>query len=323
MLRYFIWASLIFLSFNIAFASNDQNDASSQKVEKTHIGIYVTHISSINIKQKTVNALFWLWYVTPVNKPKITPKQIFIPNAQSYTIMKQKSVTRSDNTIWNGFKIKATLFQNWRLDHYPFDSEKIKIIIEDYYLSAKPVKFIADRQHSGFDDNMSFNGWHFENQQLKTLNALHTNDFLLNTDSKGSLGYTQATYQLEAENDNIRAYIKLFGLLFLASLIVFCMFFVPITDLRARLALISSAIFAIVGNILATNETMPSTSALTLVDQSQAGILIYMIGVLLLILLNYHIYQKSKKTARIINICLAVITMTLMITIKQYFIRLD
>ncbi|MDC0534710.1 hypothetical protein OAO18_02755 [Francisellaceae bacterium] len=292
------------------------------KPQNVRIGVYIMHINDLDIKSKVANVVFWLWFIHKPDSEDSKKDHFDITNAESYNVLTKASKVQPNGEIWNAYKIDAKLSQSWDMTNYPLNSQSIKIDIENYYYSANDLIYSADNKDTGLSDKLDLTGW----KLIKSgwhIATDHYNSSFGNTAARNSANYSQAIYAIDIQNNNLRTYVKLFGLLYLASFLILCMFILPIDEFRGRISLNSSAIFAIVGNVIATNASMPASNSLTLVDKVQFGLLAYM-GIMLICLLgNYYVNKHySVKVSRIINAVLGILTASIIIVANIYVLSL-
>ena len=308
------------------FSSPQPDRVKNNASEPLKIGIFVDYISRVNLAQKNVELIFWVWFKGTKGLEKSPGKEAFNPssfditNAEKMSIM-QKEEIKGEDEFWHGYKIRATLFQNWKLKNFPFTVEPLKIVIEDYYLNETHTHYVPDRKHSMINYAMPLQGWHIGEGTWHITNSSFNNNFGIihpGSNATSRIYYSRATYQIGLQNNNLRTYIKLFALLYLATFIIFCVSFLPIEELRSRVALNSAAIFAVVGNILTTNEVMPATETMTIVDKAQAGFLIYMSILLMAMLVNVYIYRWRCWVGRLLNTIMGITTITLGVSVHLY-----
>lgn len=313
---------LLFLMISSGISYAAENKTILHKPENVKIGVYIMHINDLDIKSKVANVVFWLWFIHKPDSEDSKKDHFDITNAESYNVLTKASKVQPNGEIWNAYKIDAKLSQNWDMTNYPLNSQSIKIDIENYYYSANDLIYSADNKDTGLSNKLDLTGWKLINS-VWHIDTDHYNSSFGNTTAGSSANYSQATYSINIQNNNLRTYVKLFGLLYLASFLILCMFILPIDEFRGRISLNSSAIFAIVGNVIATNASMPASNSLTLVDKVQFGLLAYM-GIMLIFLLgNYYVNKHySVKVSRVINAVLGLVTASIIIVANIYVLSL-
>ncbi|WP_119342763.1 ligand-gated ion channel [Facilibium subflavum] len=291
--------------------------ASQKSAEKVVVGAYISHIYNINLQKKTVSVIFWLWFIYP--NEEFNNNVIDIINAENSVIMYQNKEQLSNGSTLKQYKIRATLYQDWDFKDFPFSTQNIALIIEDSDYPADNLQFTADNTHSGIDHTIPVSGW-LIGLHFWQINNYHYATSFGQPERHGTSEYSRATFSVQISHNNIRTFIHIFGMLYLACFLVLCMFFVPIPDIKSRLALNSAAIFAVVGSKISTDAILPPASTIGLVDKIQLSTLLFMIITLIVMLLNYYLHTKNKRLAHTVNVIFAIITTTFIITANLFFI---
>ena len=281
------------------------------------VGTYITHIYDINLQKKTVSVIFWLWFIYP-NELVLEQNEFDIVNAERISVLYQNSKPLANNRTLKQYKIRATLYQNWSFENFPFSTKPLSIIIEDADYNAHQLIYIPDNTHSDVDHNMPLSGWRLGNDQWN-LQIQHYDTNFGNASNQNNTSYARATYSIELIHTNIRMFIHIFGMLYLACFLIFGMFFVPIQDIKSRLALNSAAIFAVVGSKISTDSILPPSDTINLIDKIQLSVLIFMIITLMSVLINYHLSERNTRLAHIINIIFAILTIILIAASNYFF----
>ena len=286
---------------------------------KAQVGVYITHIYDINLQKRTVTLVFWLWIRYPSDAYK--DNKIDFINAHNSEILYKSQQTLDNGQLLVQYKVHATLHQNWTFEHFPFSSKSIQIAIEDSDYNIADLQFTADLDNlSHIDSSTSPSGWKIKGSSWRMINHQYDTSFG-KLKPKHHIDYSRAIFSLDITNEDMRIFIHIFGMLYLASFLIFGMFFVPISDIKSRLALNSAAIFAVIGSKIATDSLLPPSNHINLVDKIQLCTLIFMAVTLLTVLLNYHLYQTKPKIARFINLSFALITLFFILLSNIFFIQ--
>ncbi|MCF6765842.1 hypothetical protein L3V82_08650 [Thiotrichales bacterium 19S3-7] len=270
------------------------------------IGIYVTDIFGGDISTKTVDIAFWLWVI--YKDKTLTPlDHIDIVNAESVKRLSYEITRLDDGYYWAGGKYHAKLHQNWDFTSYPLDSQGIEFVFEDTRYGSDQLVYVIDNADSDVDLQVSLDGWRVLNSYWKLKNYHYKSNFgVINSNSTGDTTYSRAIYKIELKREGIRKLIQVFGVAYLACFLAFCIYFLPLNELRGRLGLITGAIFALVGNKLLTDSYLPQATGLTLVDLVQLTAMVFLSITILMTVIIYYFHKHEKiKFARWVNsICI-------------------
>ncbi|WP_192483745.1 MULTISPECIES: hypothetical protein [Cysteiniphilum] len=310
---------IVLFSFLFYLQTSFANNKAPKSPAEVTVGAYITHIYDINLQKKTVSAIFWLWFIYP-DQLIIDNNEFDIINAEKFSVLYKNTQQLVDNKTLKQYKIRATLSQGWSFENFPFSTKPLSIIIEDADFNAHTVIFKTDEVNSDVDHEMPLSGWTLSTDNWQTYIHHYDTNFG-NPNNSGNTAYARAIYSVEMTHTNIRMFIHIFGMLYLACILILGMFFIPIKDIKSRLALNSAAIFAVVGSKISTDSILPPANTINLIDKIQLTVLIFMVITLITVVLNYYLCEKHIKWAHIVNVGFAILTV-LMIALSNVFFML-
>lgn len=109
--------------------------------EKIKVGLFITNLFDINFARRDVEAQFWIWF-NHADAAFDPQKSIEIVNARSATTMSSYRTNVAGGGFWDQVKFSAVLQQNWKVANYPFDRQRMKIVIESAEADARKLQFI-------------------------------------------------------------------------------------------------------------------------------------------------------------------------------------
>ena len=286
---YIIFLTLFLNSISLANNSNPNVTA--------NIGIFITDIFNINLKNKTADVIFWLWITTGKDNPSISTPDI-INSLSMKVLAKKEKVLNNGNKVIQ-YKMKVKVHQKWNFKDFPFSRDKLLIIIEDTYLNNDQLVFKIDKQDSGISKGIHISGGIIEG--FNSYTRIKDYNSSLGQNKTNHIKYHQVIYEVNLKYSNIRVFIQVFGMIFLSFFLILFMFFIPINKLRGRLGLNSAAIFTIVGSRISTDTILPPSGSLTLIDYIQLLTLILLAITFISIFISFYLYEKSKSKALLFN----------------------
>src|SRR5579862_5485527 len=120
-----IFVFVLFASLFFSAVSNAQN-ASRDTV---YTGIYITSIHDIDFKQKEYTVDFWLW-LTYKNKEFDFEHNLEVPEAKTF-VKSYYTVDSSEGEIFMLMKLQCVMNNSWRITHFPFDHQNLKLTLEN------------------------------------------------------------------------------------------------------------------------------------------------------------------------------------------------
>lgn len=156
------------------------------------------------------------------------------------------------------YRVNSLFVEKVDLGDYPFDTQALRIIIEDRSRPAGQVRFIPDLERSGIDERISFPGW-----IITGWTAYSSEHFY------PAYGTTYSTYVFEISL--MRPFedaLLMFLPICIIILVVLFTFFLGLNKLDLRIGIISSALIAaMMFHIAFASRLPPAVGYILLIDQ--------------------------------------------------------
>ncbi len=225
-------------------------------------GVYVISVDDLDFFKGTFEVAFWAWWVFD-EEDYLPHEQIEIINSADYKIETVVRRDLGDGSYHLAAKFLARLRQDWDLRHFPFDRQRMRIIIESVGLRAHQLQFIPDIESSGISDDWRLSGW-----ELRGLNLIpenHAYDSVFGVPGGQPSVYPRMTAEIVIERANVWLFLSVFVGYVIAFLIITLHYFVDVLPLQARMNMLMGSIFASIGNkyIIDTNYPPPDTFSLS------------------------------------------------------------
>ncbi|HEY8937501.1 MAG TPA: hypothetical protein VIM65_19885 [Cyclobacteriaceae bacterium] len=254
-----IWITLLFtLCFKLAYAWNGIGP------DTVKVGAYVISVHDVNFHDKEYTARFWMWFLYD-NPDFDFSKQLDIPNAK--TIEPPEIILDSlQGQAWAIMKMKCVMKEHWNVADFPFDTQHLKMEIENTLFDNKSLVFVADEKGSQYDKADAIDGWLIKNFKVSTgLNDYETG-FGDSRPGKESSDFSQFRIEMDIERDAWGLFMKIFSGMYIAFLIAAISFVPRPSELEPRFGLPVGGLFAAVGNKYIIDSILPESSTFTLVD---------------------------------------------------------
>lgn len=263
------------------------------------IGTYVISVHDINFQQKEYTMRFWLWLLYD-NPAFDFARQIDIPNAKSID-PPEVIMDVINGKTWQLMKMKCTMKQNWKVDDFPFDKQRLLVTIENSIFDASQLVFKADEAGSTCDREMTIDGWKITDFRVVTLPREYTTVFgdprsdMLHSD------YDSFNIIIDIERETWGLFFKIFIGMYIAFLIAILSFAPQVYELEPRFGLPVGGLFAAVGNKYIIDSILPESPSFTLVDTLHT---LTFTGIFLILLvsavsLRFHERQQTAFSKRI------------------------
>lgn len=252
--------------------------------EKVDVGLYVLNLGKYDISSGTFTADFYLSIKCPGN---CSLDYEFV-NGRATNID-----TQIDEPNEKFYRILATLDSPVDLKDFPFDSQKMQIMIEDKYSTVEDLKFNPIKDESGLDDSISFSGWAIDGWSVESRDHYYpSNDET----------YSQYIYTINISRIPINSFFKTFLPVIFMVLIVMFSFVMDTDKIATRLAMTTSSLVAAVMFHISVANQIPPVGYLTLADKFMIlTYFIFLLAAVMNIMILEFIEQKKVELAEKIH----------------------
>jgi hypothetical protein len=258
-------ATLLFLLIASLTRLSAQNDTTeAEHPDTVRVGAYVISVHDINFHDKEYTIRFWLWFLYD-NPDFDFSKQLDIPNAKS--IDKPEIITDTlEGKTWVIMKMKCTMKESWNVEDFPFDSQHLKVQIENTLFDNTSLVFAPDTTGSRFDDKEAIDGWRITNFKVTNKNNDYETGFGDPRPGHNASVFSQFNVEMDIERNAWGLFLKIFIGMYIAFLIAIISFTPHPSELEPRFGLPVGGLFAAVGNKYIIDSLLPETPQFTLVD---------------------------------------------------------
>ncbi len=255
-------AMCLWLSFAVADAgaqispSVDEGDQ-----EQVTVGVHIASIEDLDFFKGTFKTTFWVWWV--YDEEAYAPhEQVEIINAADFKLETVVRRSLPDGSRHLAAKFVATIWQDWDLQHFPFDRQTLRIVIESVGLRAHQLQFYPDQEDSTIGRDLELDGWRILGVNLIPENYQYLSTFGI--PSAKPAVYPRITAQIPIERDSITLFFSVYVGYLIAFLITSLLYLVDVLPLQPRINMLMGSIFAAIGNkyVIDTNYPPPSTFSL-------------------------------------------------------------
>lgn len=289
-------ASMILFSFLLsmllftAICTTAQEEQVSNDQTTIHVGIYVISIGNFEFTKGTYVIDFYLLFQW--ENQNITPANFEFMNGRATAKEKiYEDRTNGISEMW--YRIQANLFITPEFNRYPFDSQNLKIILEDSKYNITTLTYEPLEDILGIDEQFRIAGWKI--QSYDTNISIH--DYPWGED------YSQLVYTIQLERDAGLTATKL-----LLPPIIFCIvsglsFFFKADKITHRLGLGTSMLISAVMFHLSQTSSLPPLPSLILIDKIMISVYAFLASSLFATTLIYidEEYWKDVDYTKIVN----------------------
>ncbi len=129
---------------------------SQSRIDTIRTGVYLKSLYDFNSSAFSYDVDLWMWF--KYSNDSLNPlKGIEIANAKKYEYF-EPSIEKRGGINWASQNCKASINQNWDLQHYPFDHQKLEVVLEESQLDARKVILLADKSRFEYNDQIDVKG---------------------------------------------------------------------------------------------------------------------------------------------------------------------
>ena len=214
------------------------------------------------------------------------------------------------------YRIQANLASPVDLKRFPFDSQKIQILIEDKTKTVNEIIYVADSESTGFDDSISFSGWNIDGWN----SFVRSHDYNVYGET-----YSQYVFEVNISRIAFNSFLKTFLPVFFILMVVLVSFLLDPDKITTRLAMAGASLTGAVMFHISIANQIPPVGYLTFADKFMIltyGILMttFVINVVLLELTEQKKTHLVEKIHRQTEYLMFIIAPILYILLFVFFI---
>ena len=252
-----------FFYLSVAFLANNAA-AQSAPPDTVKTGIYITSIHNIDFKQNEYEANMWLWF-TYKNRELNFVDNLEIPQAKTFS----KSFTTIDSTGGRYYvlmKLACTMKDNWRINNFPFDHQRLRLSLENSQFDSKSLVFLPDTLGKHHDYKLTLRGWNIDTFAITTGIRVYETTFGDTSLLVPHVEYSGFKVNISISRNANELFWKMFLGMYVSFLIAYICFYIHADNIDSRFGLSVGALFAAVGNKYIIDSSLPESTSLTMVD---------------------------------------------------------
>lgn len=279
----------------ITFVIFSGNTSAQSKVDTVRAGVYLKSLYDFNSSNFSYDVDLWMWFIY-TNDSLLPLKTIEIANAKKYDYANQ-SVEKRNGYNWASQNCKATINQEWDLKHYPFDRQRLEIILEESEYDHRKVFLTADKSKFEYSDQIDIKGWKIDSSSIKNGTSMYKSDFGDPTLS-GESKYAKVLYTIYLSRESRSLFFKLFTGCYVAFLVSFLVYFIRPVYVDPRFGLSIGALFAAIGNKYVVDSNIPESISFTLIDKIHIITFVYILASIFFSIISLRLYDRNNFYAQ-------------------------
>jgi hypothetical protein len=266
------------------------------------VGMLLNSVDDYDVKAGTFAADFFLSLTSAVPMPDIS---LQFPNGK----LENKEVI-ADKPTFKLYRLLGNFKSPPDLRKYPFDSQDLKIIIEDDSRGTDQIRFSADKERTQLARGFRALGWQVSYVQARSLSQSYPDRF-----EGDDLYYGRYIFTLGLDRFATSAAFKVFVPAFVIVLISLLGMWVPPNEMEVRSNAGAPMLAGAVLFHYALMQELPATSYMTRADKLMLGVYVSlalgMISTWWMFLVKEENMETVFRTARVVVPVLTVVVMAL------------
>lgn len=253
----------------IGLAAAFRSDEARAEPATVDVGMYVASVFDIDFYDGTFTTIFWVWFIyedenyNPLDAIEVT-------NAHDYYIMEHYGRQRSDGRHYIVAKMEAVINQPWDITNFPFDSQRLNIVLESVGKDATELVFTVDKANSVTAQDLNLNGW--QEQPIESETTVYQYNSTFGEETTELLSFPRVTFTVPLERDNTKLFFEVYIGYFIAFLMISAIWLTAAMGMADyRIGMILAATFAAIGNKNVLESNYPSSPQLGLADQIEVS----------------------------------------------------
>ena len=275
---------------------------SSEKAVRIRVGILLNSIDDYDVKTGTFLADFFLSFTSEVPMPKLSPQ---FPNGRVENV----SVI-ADKPTFKLMRYTGQFKSPADLRKYPYDSQELKIFVEDDTRGIDQVRLVVDRERTKTARGFRAVGWQIAFVEARSLSHSYPDRF-----EGDDLYYGRYVFTVGLERFAASAVFKVFVPAFVIVLISLLGMWVPPGEMEVRSNAGAPMLAGAVLFHFALMQELPATSYLTRADKLMLGVytslLLGMLSTWVMFLVKEESMDRVFRIARVVVPFLTVVVMAL------------
>ncbi len=247
-------------------------------LEEVQVGLYVLNLGKFDIATGSFTADF---YLSMKCETKCSPEKFEFMNGRATTIDK---IIDTDNEKF--YRIQANLNNPIDLRRFPFDVQKMEIIIEDKEKSMGELKYVPLKAESGIDKSIFFSGWNIDGWEAEAKE--HSYDIYDEV-------FSQYVFTINISKIAFNSFLKTFLPIIFMVLILMFSFIMDLDKITSRLAVATSSLVAAVMFHISISNQIPPVGYMTIADKLMILTYLFILATVILNVTILELIERKKQ----------------------------
>lgn len=274
-------------------AQEDQTAAKAP--EKVVIGIHVNDIQEIDLKTHSYRLDFYIWFRW--KNPEMNPAKSvefmnsFEPENHVRTSLYDEPQKMPDGSLYMILRERGKFSSKFPLQHFPFDKQKLYILIEDTVYGAEDLVYTPDTTTAApitVNKEINVPGFEVGTPSL-TVGTFFYDTTFGDLNFTGGTQYSRPYFTIPLERPQLSMAVKIFLPILLILVCTAMVYFVHPVYVEGRLGVVITALLTLVALQLTSTSSLPDVDYLLLTDK------VYLLAYLFIIVTLWQVVRTSSR----------------------------
>jgi len=223
------------------------------------VGVWLSGLHSIDFVRGSFETEFYCWWISA--NPDFKPfETLQVLNGRDWSFRATSQRRLADGRYHTSGFVSVTVNHNWNLRYFPFDRQKLQIIIETPY-TASELRIVPNQNDSAVSQFLDVKGFQIDGLKLIEHVEGYTTDFGFK-DAKAQK-FSRLTVEVGLNRESERLAIVLLLGFIVSNLIAFFTYAIEVSSIEVRVGMITASIFSAAGNMsYISSEVNPAVGSL-------------------------------------------------------------
>ena len=233
------------------------------------VGVLVNDIQQLDLQSHSYNVDMYMWFKW--KDPDIDPSRSFeFLNAfelwgHTLTYDSTKPERLADGSYYQVLRNQGKFNTKLPLGRYPFDTQHLRIAIEDSQEDASGLVYAPDERPIAVSQDLSLPGWKFQKPSVEVVDNKYVTDF--GDPSEVNPDYSRFIVDVPVTRPQGTYAMKLLLPMLLVALTAALALWVHPRYVEGRIGIVITALLTLVALQLTTNSNLPEVDYLLLLDK--------------------------------------------------------
>ncbi len=270
--------------------------------QKVIVGAYINDIQGLETETGSFTIDFYMWFrwrspvVDPTDSIEVMNSNAMENTTSSATggvsgrPFPDQPVDMPDGSKYQGFRYQGVFSKNMDLHRFPFDSQRLTVLLEDIDQDSRELVFVPDSTPVAISDTVTIPGFEVGKPTLTVVEHRYPTGFG-DLRSPANASYSRIVLEVPVARDALPYLVKIMLPIVIVVLITSLIYMLPARLDEARTGIGVTAMLTMVALQWTTDSDLPSVKYLMMVD------VIYILSMAyILIAMGYAVFASRRTT---------------------------